>query len=662
MSLRIAIVVTHLLGVGHLTRAAALARALAARGHAVQLISGGQPTPLLRAEGVELIQLPALHVVGTAFSDLREGDGAPLRPETARRRIAIAGDALRRLQPHVLVTELFPFGRRALGTEFKAILDAAAQLARPPLVLASVRDILARPAKQAKIDAAHALLRARYDGVLVHSDPALVPLEASWPLASDLKPRLHYTGYVDDSRPAAPLTAADRSHGDIIVSGGGSAAALPLLNIALAAAAADPQQRLWRLLVGHKVAEDAMASLRRAATPNVVIERARPDFRELLRRCAASISQCGYNTALDILATDAPAVVVPFTEAGETEQAQRAALFAARGLVQNLALEAATAATLLAAIGAAQAGSRAGDHGVAVNGAGRAAKIIEQLAAGRTPVASHGAPAPVASMAATLQPARAALDRAADAGRTVAFWHRDDDAIAPTPQLERLLELTRAHGTPLAIAAIPAHATPELAARLASERHVAVLVHGLSHENRAPGDARKGEFSHGEPAELAQRAADGLARIRALFGAQARPVFTPPWNRISPALTPRLAGVGFAGLSTFRQRPARFAAPGLVQVNTHVDPIAWRGDRSLADPATLAETLRQAIACFMAAADPEPVGLLTHHLAHDARIDAFVAGLLDLIASHSAARMTAIDDALDRKAATPGQEKAATPG
>lgn len=653
MSLRIAIVVTHLLGVGHLTRAAALARALAARGHVAQLISGGQPAPLLRAEGFELVQLPPLHVVGTAFSDLREADGAPLTPETAHRRIAIAREALERLQPHVLVTELFPFGRRALGAEFLAILETARQLARPPLVLASVRDILARPAKQAKIDAAHALLRAHYDGVLVHADPAVVPLEASWPIAGDLKPRLYYTGYVDDSRQVddspqgAPLPAAASARGEIVVSGGGSAAALPLLRAALAAAAADPQRRVWRLLVGHKVAESAMTSMRHAAPANAIVARARPDFRDLLRRCAASISQCGYNTALDILATGAPAVVVPFAEGGETEQAQRAALFAARGLVQNLALEDATAATLLAAVSAAQACGRGSGHGIAVNGAGRAAQIIEELAAPRQAIAGPGVTPLTTAITAALIPAKTALDHAADAGQSVAFWHRDDDAVAPTPQLERLLALTRAHAAPLAIAAIPAHATPELAGRLAGEAHVAVLVHGFSHENLAPPDAKKGEFSHGDPAELARRAAEGLARIRALFGAQARPVFTPPWNRTSPALTPRLAGAGFAGLSTFRHRAARFAAPGLAQVNTHIDPIAWRGDRSLVDPADLAATLRQAIARVTApGADPEPIGLLSHHLAHDARIDAFIAILLGLIASHPAARMIAIDDAL----------------
>ncbi|MFC6790188.1 hypothetical protein ACFQE0_11510 [Methylobacterium komagatae] len=43
--MRVLIAVTHLLGAGHLTRAAALARAFAAAGHETALVSGGHPAP-----------------------------------------------------------------------------------------------------------------------------------------------------------------------------------------------------------------------------------------------------------------------------------------------------------------------------------------------------------------------------------------------------------------------------------------------------------------------------------------------------------------------------------------------------------------------------------------------------------------------------------------
>jgi predicted glycosyltransferase len=43
-----------------------------------------------------------------------------------------------------------------------------------------------------------------------------------------------------------------------------------------------------------------------------------------LRSASASISQCGYNTALEILQAGLPALVVPFANGGEDEQMKRA--------------------------------------------------------------------------------------------------------------------------------------------------------------------------------------------------------------------------------------------------------------------------------------------------------------------------------------------------
>ena len=87
---RILIAVTHLLGAGHLTRAAALARAFAGAGHTVTLVSGGMPVALPRLDGVRLVQLPPLRIVGTAFTTLLDPDGAPVSAE----RLAARRDGL----------------------------------------------------------------------------------------------------------------------------------------------------------------------------------------------------------------------------------------------------------------------------------------------------------------------------------------------------------------------------------------------------------------------------------------------------------------------------------------------------------------------------------------------------------------------------------------
>ncbi len=49
-----------------------------------------------------------------------------------------------------------------------------------------------------------------YDAVLVHGDPALAPLDLSWPVDERLRPLLRYTGYVDEGTPTADRRAARR--------------------------------------------------------------------------------------------------------------------------------------------------------------------------------------------------------------------------------------------------------------------------------------------------------------------------------------------------------------------------------------------------------------------------------------------------------------------
>ena len=65
-------------------------------------------------------------------------------------------------------------------------------------------------------------------------------------------------------------------------------------------------------------------ALTRLAPPNVELRRSVPDLADELGRARASISQCGYNTALDLLRTRVPALVVPYATPEEDEQTRRA--------------------------------------------------------------------------------------------------------------------------------------------------------------------------------------------------------------------------------------------------------------------------------------------------------------------------------------------------
>jgi peptidoglycan/xylan/chitin deacetylase (PgdA/CDA1 family) len=244
----------------------------------------------------------------------------------------------------------------------------------------------------------------------------------------------------------------------------------------------------------------------------------------------------------------------------------------------------------------------------------------------------------------------AELDRWRAAGLVATFWWRDDDAVAATPALERLCALRRRVDVPLALAAIPAAADRTLVAALAGESGITVLPHGFAHRNHADPGRPKSEFGPDRDAAAAKAdIAAGRSRLARMFAGRTAAVFVPPWNRIAPALVPALPGLGFVGLTTGKPRPCREAAPGLIQVNVHVDPIAWRGHRGFrGDAGVVADAVRHLAARRSGAADrDEPTGLMTHHLVHDDATWGFVERLIARTLERGPARWLAVSEAFE---------------
>jgi hypothetical protein len=241
------------------------------------------------------------------------------------------------------------------------------------------------------------------------------------------------------------------------------------------------------------------------------------------------------------------------------------------------------------------------------------------------------------------------LQRWQDLGLTLPVWWRDDDATTPTPELERLLQIASGFEAPLHVAVIPEPATTELADRLGAASDVFVLTHGWRHQNHAPADRKKAEFGADRPIDaMLKEIGLGRQRLDGLFGSQSLPVFTPPWNRIAPEPVEKLADAGFRAVSTFTPRTTKYAATGLLSVNTHFDPIAWKSGGGLLDPALLdAQLTRELEDRRLGLADnAEPYGLLTHHLVHDDYVWEFTEALLELLAKSGVATWTSPLDEL----------------
>jgi len=224
------------------------------------------------------------------------------------------------------------------------------------------------------------------------------------------------------------------------------------------------------------------------------------------------------------------------------------------------------------------------------------------------------------------------LNLAAARGMKIPFWWRDDDAVDATPAFEQLLALSRKYHVPLALAVVPKQATAALAARLESEPSVSVLQHGWRHRNHALSDEKQMELGDHRPADaVLEELRLGFDRLAELFPAQFLPVLVPPWNRIADSIRVRRQEIGLKGLSTFGKAPSGEPC----WINTHLDIFEWRPIRRPLEPseayAILATEMDRRLT-----GDPEPIGIMTHHLVHDAASWAFLDEFFELIERHPA--------------------------
>jgi hypothetical protein len=232
------------------------------------------------------------------------------------------------------------------------------------------------------------------------------------------------------------------------------------------------------------------------------------------------------------------------------------------------------------------------------------------------------------------------LDRWGAAGRVARLWWRDDDAAAPAPRLGTLLAI--ADRVPVALAVIPALAGAALASALEGTPEAAVLQHGWQHADRAAG-SRKSEYPAGRPRWLvAAEIAAGRARLGALFGARALPVFVPPWNRFDEEFLPLLRAAGIVGLSGMATRRVGPPRGGLARLDVDLDLVAWRRDRGFIGAAAALGGLVGRLRAVRLGGAAAAIGILTHHLMMDRATAAFLGRLLRLTGSHAAVRWTSI--------------------
>ncbi len=323
----------HSTGLGHLVRSLAIARAIAERSDVLFCSGGPVPSGLAVPHGLRLVTLPP---IGT-------GDGGALTSLDPRYSLDDAWDARRQqllecfeaFDPDAVVIELFPFGRRKFARELLALLERARQ-GRPRAVVSSVRDLLvdAHPEKKRHDDEAAERLDAHFDAVIVHGDPRFARLEETFRPSVFPSVPVYYSGFVSPPTPVAPEV---RRPCQVLVSAGGGMNGMRLFSTALEAhrATLGPMGLRTRIVTGPFLRAGSYEVLAKQSrsVDGLSVERFVPDLASAIAESAVSVSQCGYNTSIDLLRAGVPAVVVPYDEDGETEQWARARRLEALGVV-----------------------------------------------------------------------------------------------------------------------------------------------------------------------------------------------------------------------------------------------------------------------------------------------------------------------------------------
>ncbi|MBT8421157.1 MAG: hypothetical protein KJO08_09880 [Gammaproteobacteria bacterium] len=377
--LRILIYAQHLSGVGHYVRTFEIARALASH-HEVYWVEGGRPVPHAPCSALRIVELPRIQ---------RDPDGGLCGVEPdgdikARmdRRAALLLEAVDRIRPDAFLIEYFPFSKWELGGELLPAINAAR--AQGTKVLCSLRDVVRKTRFEVADNYSEKvidLLNHHFDALFVHADPTLTRLGEHFPDVPGIKLPIHHTGLVSEKLEPSPGTAGDiaeitAGQPFVIVSAGGGAGGQRLMTRVIGAwqKPGFADGRLLVVCAGLGWPETLMKNLAaQCAGGNIVLLPFREDFLHWLAAADLSISQCGYNTAANLLETRTPAIVCPNMDM--SDQPFRARRLAELGLVELFDPDDG-ADRLLDAIGRALSRGRSA-HAIDLDGAAQTGKVIE---------------------------------------------------------------------------------------------------------------------------------------------------------------------------------------------------------------------------------------------------------------------------------------------
>jgi predicted glycosyltransferase len=355
------------------------------------MILGGPPV-ILPDTKVRFLQLPGLKMDGD-FSELIPcEEGAKLQDVQTKRSEQLLEFFLT-FQPDVFLVELYPFGRKAFRFELDPILQGieSGEL-NPCLRLCSLRDILVEKTNKQKYETrVLSVLDTSFDGLLIHSDPAYIPLEKTFDSTEHLPVPHVYTGFISplpkkhgsrsQLRHRLNITPQEKL---IVASIGGGNVGEELLEATVQAAILLTKTREdihFHLFTGIYAKPDLIDRLRETGGNSITVHEFSISFPEWLQAAELSISMAGYNTCMNLIRAGIPALLYPFAQ--NREQRMRITSFTETCNFRLLEEKDLTPHTLATAI-IEQLQVAVKEQDVQLNGAEKSLELIEDTSLWRS--------------------------------------------------------------------------------------------------------------------------------------------------------------------------------------------------------------------------------------------------------------------------------------
>jgi len=335
MSKTVFFYVQHLWGVGHVYRATRIARGMARAGFDVHLIWGGTDIPGFDFSDITRHCLTPVRTSDASFSELLHGDGEVFTDDDKDKRCAELLALFDKINPDVVMTEAYPFGRRQMRFELRPLMERAKMHSPKPLVVSSIRDIMQEDRKPVRVEESNALVANYFDLIMVHGDEALIPIDATLQGVETFADKIRHTGLVVPDEPTGELPEEFKC--DVLVTVGGGAFGQNLTRTALEAMQySETFNSNWLISAGTELSQKDFELLENNCPKGMCIVRHIPNLALAMKHAKVSVSHAGYNTVGDVLRSGCASVLYPYTGGRETEQLRRSEIMQDMGIARMI--------------------------------------------------------------------------------------------------------------------------------------------------------------------------------------------------------------------------------------------------------------------------------------------------------------------------------------